>query len=77
MSWIYCRTVGAKGLMIIIKSYKDYRIIGLSNVMTHILTRRLQKNANEQFGFKKVRGTRDAMGVLRTFQEILTKLNKG
>lgn len=60
------------------KKCSDYRTISLishaAKIMTRILTKRIEKKIEEvlgddQFGFRRGKGTRDAIGVLRIISE--------
>ena len=64
---------------------EDFRTISLisraSKVVLRILAKRLEKKAaeyleNDQFGFRKERGTRDAIGVVRCLDERRMEFNE-
>ena len=56
------------------KKYKEFRTISLishtAKILLRILNQRLRsKMEEEQFGFTKGKGTRDAIGLIRTIEE--------
>ena len=59
------------------KKCKEFRTISLishtAKILLRILNRRLRsKMEEEQFGFRKGKGTRDAIGLIRTMEERYT-----